>query len=84
MNNRMITILLEILRNSNNFYVDLLYAQNGYQRTLNLEMTFHVIRVGYAHKILLVETVVIKNPHLHQNNHRKCQKFDDVENLILT
>ena len=33
---------------------------------------------------LLVEAAIIKNPHIHQNKHRKCQKVKDVENLILT
>ena len=46
----MITILLEIMRNSNSFYVDLFNVQNGYQRTLNLEMICYVVRVGYTHK----------------------------------
>ena len=53
MNNRMITTLLEIVRNSNSFYVDLFYAQNGFQRTLNLEMICYVVRVGYTHKIYI-------------------------------
>ena len=33
---------------------------------------------------LLIETVIIKNPHIHQNKRRKCQKVKDVENLILS
>ena len=66
------------------FSVNLLYVQNVYQRTLNLEMVCHVVWVMLIKSTLLEETVVIKNPHIHQSNHRKCQKVKDVENLILT
>ena len=57
---------------------------NVIQRTLNLEMIYHVACVMLIKPIFFVETVVIKNSHIHQNNHRKCQKVKDVENLILT
>ena len=51
-----------------------MYVQNVYQRTLNLEMIYHVARVMLIKSTLFVETVVIKNPHIHQNNHRKSVK----------
>ena len=51
-----------------------MYVQNVYQRTLNLEMIYHVARVMLIKSTLFVETVVIKNPHIHQNNHRKSEK----------
>ena len=62
----------------------ILYVQNVYQRTLNLEMIYHVTWVMLINSVFFVETVVIKSPHIHQNNHRKCQKVKDEENLILT
>ena len=68
----------------NSFYVDLLYVQNVYQRTLNLEIIYHVTWVMLIKSTLFVETVVITNPHIHQKNRRKCQKVRDIEHLILT
>ena len=33
---------------------------------------------------LFVETVIIKNQQMAQNNHRNCQKVKIVDNLTLT
>ena len=33
---------------------------------------------------LFVETVIIKNQQMTQNNHRNCQKVKIVDNLTLT
>ena len=32
---------------------------------------------------LFVEAAVIKNTHINQNNHKKCQKVNNLENVIL-
>ena len=82
LNDYNVIINFEILKQF--LYVDLLYVQNVYQRTLNLEMIYHLAWVMLIKSTLLVETVVIKNPHIDQNNDKKYQKVKYVENLILT
>ena len=71
------------MRYSNSFYVDLLYVQNIYQRTLNLEIIYHVAWVMLIKSTLFVEAAVIKNTHINQNNHKKCQKVKNLENVML-
>ena len=46
-------------------------------------MIYHVAWVMLIKSTLFVGTVVIKNTPIHQNNHKKCQKVKDVENVIL-
>ena len=84
MKNRIITTSLSILRYSNSFNVDLWYFQNVYQTTLNLEEICHVAWVMLIKSTLFVETTIIKNTHIHQNNHKKCQKAKVIESMILT
>ena len=84
MKNQMITTLLSILRYSNSFCVDLLlYVQNVYQKTLNMEMVYHVTWVMLIKSTLFVETTVIKNI-IHENTHKKSKKVKNVENMIVT
>ena len=84
MKNQMITTLLSILRYSNSFCVDLLlYVQNVYQKTLNMEMVYHVTWVMLIKSTLFVETAVIKNIIL-ENTHKKSKKVKNVENMIVT
>ena len=84
MKNRIITTSLSILRYSNSFNVDLWYFQNVYQTTLNLEEIYHVAWVMLIKSTLFVETAIIKNTHIHQNSHKKCQKAKVIESMILT
>ena len=82
LNDYNVFINFEILKQF--LYVDLLYVQNVYQRTLNLEMIYHLAWFMLIKSTLFVKTIVIKNPHIDQNNDKKYQKVKYVENLILT
>ena len=56
------------------FLCRVIYVQNLYQRTLNLEMIYHVAWVMLIKSTMFVETVVIKNTLLHQKKSQKGSK----------
>ena len=56
------------------FLCRFIYVQNLYQRTLNLEMIYHVAWVMLIKSTMFVETVVIKNTLLHQKKSQKGSK----------
>ena len=47
-------------------------------------MIYRVAWVVLIKSILFVETALIKNTHIHQNNDKKCQKVKDADDMILT
>ena len=49
-----------------------------------LKMIYRVAWVVLIKSILFVETALIKNTHIHQNNDKKCQKVKDADDMILT
>ena len=56
------------------FLCRFIYVQNLYQKTLNLEMIYHVAWVMLIKSTMFVETVVIKNTLLHQKKSQKGSK----------
>ena len=71
-----IIINFEILKQ---FLCRFIVCSECLSKNIELEMIYHVAWVMLIKSTLSVETVGIKNPHIHQNNHINCQKVKDVE-----